>query len=442
MRLAVTGLAIMLSVAACESDGSGLGLETKRLAFTVQPSTSTLGQTMTPAVQVSVHDASGAVVTSASNQISLALGLHPPGAALNGNLTLNATGGVATFSDLQITKAALGYTLTASATDIPRVTSAAFDVSPIPGIAVAIAPVFGHIQTAVVGQSVETSPSVIVTDGLGDPVSDVRVTFSISSGGGALTDEDQITDADGVATIGQWKLGTSIGVNTLLATASGLEGNPVTFTATGIAGAAAFLTKHTGDGQTSLIGRVVPEPPAVLVTDSYGNPVADVLVEFTEVSGGGSITEGSPRTANNGIASVGSWTLGSKPGLNTLRTTSLGLTGSPVLFSATAAPAVVEVRNNVFYSLENGSGNSSGFLTNYTIDTIPVGGTVTWVWVGENHNVTPGASNQNLSGTHSAPHTYSRTFTSAGVFFYRCTNHSRVISFPIITGMVGEVVVQ
>ena len=253
------------------------------------------------------------------------------------------------------------------------------------------------------------------------------------------------TDAAGVATVGGWTLGTVVAANTLLAAASGLNGSPVTFTATSVADAAVALAKYEGDDQRGGPGTPV-DPPSVQVTDAYGNGIAEVTVTFAIASGGGAVTDPIQTTGTNGIAVVGRWTLGNGLGSNTLTATSDGLSGSPLTFTAMAIPPpagiTVEVRNNYFLSLQNGSGNGTGFLQNYATDTIPAGGTVTWVWIGDDHNVSIASSGQDLSGTHTAPFTYSRTYTTPGIYFYRCTNHSQVISYPIIQGMAGTIVVQ
>jgi hypothetical protein len=60
-----------------------------------------------------------------------------------------------------------------------------------------------------------------------------------------------------------------------------------------------------------------------------------VSVTFAVASGGGSITGGSTTTNASGIATVGSWTLGTTAGPNTLTATATGLSGSPVTFTAT-----------------------------------------------------------------------------------------------------------
>jgi hypothetical protein len=62
---------------------------------------------------------------------------------------------------------------------------------------------------------------------------------------------------------------------------------------------------------------------------------------FAVASGGGTIAGGTTQTDVHGIATVGSWTLGSVTASinnNSLTATSQGLTGSPVTFYATGLP--------------------------------------------------------------------------------------------------------
>ena len=88
-----------------------------------------------------------------------------------------------------------------------------------------------------------------------------------------------------------------------------------------------------GDAQSAAAGAAVPTPPAVLVKDEDGDPLANVDVAFSVTSGGGSVTGANARTNGSGIARVASWTLGTTPGGNTLRASVSGL--SPVTFTAT-----------------------------------------------------------------------------------------------------------
>jgi adhesin/invasin len=189
----------------------------------------------------------------------------------------------------------------------------------------------GNNQSATAGSAVAAAPSVIVRDANGNPVPGVTVSFAVASGGGSLTGAAPVTGANGIATVGNWTLGTTAGTNTLTATVSGLA--PVTFTATGAAGAPASLTINSGNNQTATVGTQVPTPPSAIVRDANGNPVPNVAVGFLVATGGGSLTGGSATTNAAGIAAVGSWTLGAAAGSNTLTATVSGL--APVTFTAT-----------------------------------------------------------------------------------------------------------
>jgi Regulator of Chromosome Condensation (RCC1) repeat protein/regulator of chromosome condensation (RCC1) repeat-containing protein len=94
----------------------------------------------------------------------------------------------------------------------------------------------GATQTGAISTAVAVAPAVKVTDAQGAPVAGVAVLFAVTAGGGSITGANQTTNASGIATVGSWKLGPSAGANVLTATAAGLTGSPVTFTATGLVG--------------------------------------------------------------------------------------------------------------------------------------------------------------------------------------------------------------
>ncbi|HKW40094.1 MAG TPA: Ig-like domain-containing protein [Gemmatimonadales bacterium] len=205
----------------------------------------------------------------------------------------------------------------------------------LPGAATQIAANGGDNQTVTAGTNVPIPPSVIVRDAGGHPVPGVAVTFAVASGGGSLTSPTQTTDASGIASVGSWTLGTVAGPNTLAATSGTLTGSPVTFTATGTAGNPGSIAANGGNNQTATVNTAVTTPPSVIVKDANGNAVSGVSVGFAVASGGGSITGPTAVTNANGIATVGSWTLGTAAGTNTLTATTPGLVGNPVTFTAT-----------------------------------------------------------------------------------------------------------
>ncbi len=95
----------------------------------------------------------------------------------------------------------------------------------------------GDLQTGLIGYAVNVRPAVQITSGNNTPVAGKTVTFAVTSGGGSVTVASVVTGANGIAQVGSWVLGASAGTNTLTATAAGLTGSPVTFTATGQAAA-------------------------------------------------------------------------------------------------------------------------------------------------------------------------------------------------------------
>jgi adhesin/invasin len=239
----------------------------------------------------------------------------------------------ATASASGLTGSPIGFTATAN-----------------PGAAAQLSLNAGDGQTAAVNAAVATAPSVKVADSFGNGVAGVSVTFAVTGGGGGVTGGSATSNASGIATVGSWTLGTTAGSNTLSATSAGLTGSPLTFTATGVAGAASQIAVNAGNGQSATAGTAVATAPSVIVRDAFNNPVAGVAVTFAVTGGGGSVTAGSTTSNASGIATVGSWTLGTTAGGNTMTATSAGLTGSPVGFTATgtagAATALVLVQGD------------------------------------------------------------------------------------------------
>jgi adhesin/invasin len=200
----------------------------------------------------------------------------------------------------------------------------------------------GDLQSAVVGTAVVVDPAVRAEDQFGNPVPGASITFAVSGSGGSVTAPAQLTNGAGVATVGSWTLGTTVGTDTLTATLSSVT--PVRFTAKALAGAASLIQAIVGGGETVTVNTAVTTAPAVRVTDQFGNAVAGASVTFAVASGGGSL--GGPSvvaTDTAGIARSPAWTIGTAVGANTLTATATGLTGSPITFTATGTAAVASL---------------------------------------------------------------------------------------------------
>ena len=105
--------------------------------------------------------------------------------------------------------------------------SVTFTANAAAGAAATITPIAGMTNEGAAGTAVTTRPSVQLKDQFGNPVAAATVTFSVISGGGSITGATATTDANGVATVGGWTLGTGT-VQTLRANSGTLS---ATFTA-------------------------------------------------------------------------------------------------------------------------------------------------------------------------------------------------------------------
>ncbi|HYF38694.1 MAG TPA: Ig-like domain-containing protein [Gemmatimonadales bacterium] len=100
----------------------------------------------------------------------------------------------------------------------------------------------------------------------------------------------------------------------------------------------AAIFPFSGNGQQGAPGTQLGAPLTVEVTDAQGNLVPGATVSWSVVTGGGSITPTSSSTDAQGRASA-QFTLGPNEGEQRAQAEATGLTGSPVVFTATAVVA-------------------------------------------------------------------------------------------------------
>jgi hypothetical protein len=205
-------------------------------------------------------------------------------------------------------------------------------------VATQLARVSGDNQTGLVSQALGQPLVVQANDANANPVAGVSVAFT---GSGSFGTAAVTTTASGRAQT-TWTLGQSAGTQTATASATasggGAVGSPVTFTATAVTqGTPTNVAAYVGNNRPGLVGYSVNVPPAVRVTDIQNSPVSGVGVTFAVTAGGGTITGGTTVTNTDGIAQVGSWSLGATPGVNraTATVTGSGISGNPVAFADT-----------------------------------------------------------------------------------------------------------
>ncbi len=236
VRIAGTGLATAVAsgaaylIAAIDglADSAAVSVTQipSRLAFNVQPGSTTAGVAFAPAVTVVVQDSEGRPVSGATTFISVALSGGPGGAVLSGTLGRAAVNGVATFTDLSVDKAGSGYVLTASATGFAGAISTNFGIMPgpasrlvfvtqpsrtpkssviVPAVRVAAQDAFGNVAAAFT-----TAITVAIQGGSG-------------SGGAVLGGTTTQTPSGGVATFADLTISRTGTNYRLVATASGVS---------------------------------------------------------------------------------------------------------------------------------------------------------------------------------------------------------------------------
>ena len=103
-----------------------------QLVYTVQPTRTSAGATITPGVEVTAVDDQGRLATSFSGFVTVAIGHDASlfgNAVLSGTRTVRAVNGVARFGDLSIDQSGNGYTLQAAASTLRGAESSAFNIS-------------------------------------------------------------------------------------------------------------------------------------------------------------------------------------------------------------------------------------------------------------------------------------------------------------------------
>ena len=218
--------------------------------------------------------------------------------------------------------------VTATVEAITQTVTVTVQQAPVSPIAVA-----GNGQTATVLTALPQALQVKIEDRLGNAIPGATVSYTVVSGGGTLSAATATTTSGGLASV-QWTLGRTAGTQQSVSATVAGNGATALFTAVGTADEPTEMITAPNvlaNGQRVKFGTAVPIRPAVKVVDRHGNGVAGRTVTFAVTAGGGSVTGASVATDLNGIATVGSWTMGSSVGTNTLEASTAGF--SPVVFT-------------------------------------------------------------------------------------------------------------
>ena len=138
----------------------------------------------------------------------------------------------------------------------------------------------GNSQTAVVGTSLSTPLTVVITDASGNKVSGARVDWDAGVGAGTASPSSSTSNSDGVAQT-TWTLGTVSGALRLTAQINGLT--PIVFSATATAGpiSSVVATPHRaflGQGDTVRV--------RATARDQFGNDVTGQTAAYSALDAG------------------------------------------------------------------------------------------------------------------------------------------------------------
>lgn len=261
---------------------------------------------------------------------------------------------------------------------------------------------------------------VLVADQNHAPKQGVFVTWTITSGGGLLSQSVDTTDANGLSSV-SWTFNATSGSKTAQAAVTGLQGSPVTFTAAVAAGAATDMALNGGNFQAGPAAGALPIAHSVIVHDGHGNPKAGFTLTWALGLGGGSLSTSAPVTDASGIASV-TRTLGAAVGVSSDTAKAVGLSGSPVAFDDTAgAVDTVQVRDNFFTPVH---------------DTVAVGTFIRFRWLGAAQHGVSWLSGPGTLPTNSpiqATGEYVARVTQLGTYTYQCTVHGATMPGDVVS---------
>jgi plastocyanin len=298
----------------------------------------------------------------------------------------------------------------------------------------------GDGQHATVGQGLTQPLQVAVTED-GTAKTDAAVTWSTTAAGVTITPSGH-TDGSGIATAAI-TLGTVAGPVTIKATLGGASGSPVSFVVTADPGAAAKLG-FTAQPHAVQTRTVMAPAVRVAVQDANGNTItsstAPVTLALANNPSAATLAGAGPVSAVSGVATFPAVAVSLAGVGYSLTATSAGLTAITSdgfnVSDAPPVPSAITVTVGTAIQFRSNRNNTA----NPAVDTVAVGGIVTWNHPGGAHNVLSTGSPRFTSsfgnggiGTVMGS-SYQFQFNTAGTYQYECGIHG--------SEMTGRVVVR
>ena len=213
-------------------------------------------------------------------------------------------------------------------------TSVSFNETALVGLPTKISLVSGNSQIGAAGTALSSPLIVNVTDSYSNVVPNAQVDWGILTGGGSFSSAHTNTDNGGNAS-SILTLGNTTGASVVTATIHGTV-SLVTFNEVISAGPPALISISSGDAQTANRGTLLPTAFVAKVTDASGNVSVGATVDWSVLTGGGSLSTASSLTDSSGLASA-TLTLGAVAGSNQVKAL-IDTTTTSVTFNATGTP--------------------------------------------------------------------------------------------------------
>jgi hypothetical protein len=290
--------------------GTGIGIlgnptlnlaETPQLVFLTQPSASITEQTISPSVQVAIENVGGSVIASDTSDVTLTL--FGAQGFLEGQTTVTAQGGIATFPDLNVFGTG-NYTLQATDGIDMFATSNLFPVT-TPHLVILQQPsalLPGAIFSPVLRVAIEDAQGNI------EPADDSIVSVALNTGTGTLLGTVSATAQNGIATFSTLALDTAA-MDTLIAT-DGLDSSaisaPIDVTTAADTDHLAFIQQPTNTAPNGVM------TPAVKVeVTTFGGALVDTDAPITlsANTGPGTLNGSVTVDAVNGVATFSNLSL-------------------------------------------------------------------------------------------------------------------------------------
>jgi hypothetical protein len=201
-------------------------------------------------------------------------------------------------------------------------------------------PISGDNQQVEVNNRLEKSLVVQVSNNNGNGIADKTLVFEVVKGNGKLTNgrkqEEVLTDASGLAQA-NLILGSIAGKNKVCVKLKGSENSEIYFEAFGKPTEPEKMIYVSGNHQNEKYGKELSNPLVIKVIDRFDNPVPNWPVTYKVIKGRGYFPEKKStfitKTDENGLSEA-YFTLGDKPGFNSVRATAKGIKKAKFEFEA------------------------------------------------------------------------------------------------------------